>query len=148
MKTVSYNKLPINYESFDIDNDGACGTGKHGIWGISPDTFEIIGVEGMEPCIGICIYSELAGIRAAFHLAQTDDAYNTLNQYKWPPDSRVIIAGASSSNFVVKAQLAEVLTFFRWRNFTIDGFIPGNKVSGIYVDRDGNWFVLPPKDQN
>jgi hypothetical protein len=144
-KTVKNQKrLPIDMDSTVLGLSGLRNP-YHGIYGVCPESPEYIGASGMEPCIGVCIYSESAGMRAAFHFAQTDNAYYTLGRYNRPADCRAILAGAHSSNFTTQDRLSDILSFMWWNNIKIDGFRSSKDVDGIYVDRKGNWVVVPSK---
>jgi hypothetical protein len=142
VKNLNQLTIDTNYSGIGIKGRGS----GHGIYGVSPSCKEYIGADGMGPCVGICIYSELEGLRASFHLAQGEDAWATLRQYNWPPDSRAIIAGAHGSNSTTKQQLSDILWYMWWNNITVDGFISSKDIKGIYVDRDGKWLVVPSSE--
>ena len=117
--------------------------GTHAIWGSKPDSPEFVGADGMAQCIGIVIFSPSTGLRAAFHFSQTDAAYATLGRYNWPADCKAILAGAYNGNLTTKDQFAEVLAFLQRARIKVEGFMSADNVAGIFVDRLGNWIVVP-----
>ena len=70
-------------------------------------------------------------------------AYGTLSQYSWPTDCKAIIAGAYGGNLTTKDQFTEILAFFRRHEIEVEGFGFTDDIDGIFVDRSGNWIVVP-----
>lgn len=150
------DKIVAKIPGLSVDMDyhgkiiaGGSLAGQHAIYGSKPDSPEYVGAKGMQPCIAVVIFSPSTGLRAAFHFSQSDAAAATLYRYNWPADSRAIIAGAYNGNYTTKGQLAEILAFMKRTGMKIDGFISGEFASQVYVDRKGNWIVVPdPKYAN
>jgi len=132
--------LHINMEYADKALSGSLA-GTHQIWGPGQGP-DYVGARGMLPCVGVVVYAP-CGKRAAFHFSQGDSALATLMQYGWPPGSRAIIAGATDGNDTTVAQLSAILRFFNLRGITVEHFDLTHDIEGIYVDRLGNWIVVP-----
>ena len=100
--------------------------------------FDLLGAGGMGPCIGVVIFSKSAGMRAAFHFGpESCNETQTLKKYKWPPDSRAVIAGGVNEGGS-NGQLSRTIHTLKSLGITLEGV---SDTSGIYCDRNGNWVI-------
>jgi len=148
-RTEFLRPLSLNMEYANKKPSGSIA-GKHQIWGPGQGP-DYVGAWGMGPCIGVVIYAP-CGLRAAFHFSDLDAAVRTLAQYRdrWTADAKAIIAGATDGSATTVAQLRGILSFLRQNGITVEGFgFTQNDINGIYgihgifVDKSGNWIVVP-----
>ena len=132
-----YNtNLPI----VNISNTTSKGVeaGKGYIDGCGPSSFEYLGASGMEPCVGIVIYSASAQQRAAFHFHPNGSSPAlTLDGYSWPRDSVAFIAGGNTDPWS-RRLLSMTINALNNKGIEIRGY---SFSSGVFCDRKGNFVV-------